>query len=318
MNKYDDVQLNITELLDSQTKSVWQANARSGDSLHALSRIEIMLARWLTAGLYKSNILRRLIYSHLKLDWFYEFRQYWIKELGLRRLEPHDFYYLSGVYRQKFQKMHVDDTAPMSDFLKAWQHPANLYLLFHYQYKLALHPLSAYTLDKYIPIGAKVCEYGCGLAPITQCLAKYYQDKNVSITAIDIPSYMLHFVHWKFRQTPFVRVLSLNPADDTPLADSYDVIACMTVLEHVPGPLALIKHLYERLNPDGIFMFDYIKSEGSGLDTKSSLQQRDQVLTFIRHNFTVIHGSIPQDNSHVTAVICKKKASFSEVENVDS
>lgn len=282
----------------------WRPEARSGEWFGLLAQIEARLALYVAGFLYATGLLRRLIYANLKLDWFYEFRQYWVKELGLRRLELHDFYFLSGIYRQRFQALEVSEK---NNFLQAWQDPTALYLLFHYQYKLALHPLAVYQLAPYIPRGAIVCEYGCGLAPITQCLVNFYRGKNFNITAADIPSYMLHFVRWKFRAMPFVRVILLDPNDNTPLTEQYDVITCMTVFEHLPRPLVLAQHLHQQLKPAGIFMFDYIAAEGNGLDTKAAVAQRAEVLTFIREHFTILRGSIPADGHSVTAVICKKK-----------
>ena len=34
-----------------------------------------------------------------------EFQRYWVEELGNRPLQPHDFYFLSGVYRQRLQSI---------------------------------------------------------------------------------------------------------------------------------------------------------------------------------------------------------------------
>ena len=308
MNHYDDVKLNVEKLLQTQRAATTpDPHSHSGQDLTPIQLVESILARYSTAALYRSGLWRRLIYTHLKLDWFFEFRDYWINELGLRRIEPHDFHYLHSVYRKKFQQLSVEDSATHDQFLTAWQDPSTLYLLFAYQYKLALHPLSAYTLAKYIPRRADVLEYGCGLAPITKSLANFYPNKKLRLTAADIPSHMLHFVGWRHRNQPFIDTLSLNPADNTPLTDTYDAIACMTVFEHLPHPLPIVKHLHAQLNPDGIFMFDYIKSEGTGLDTASALRDRQQVLAFITKHFTILRGSIPTDGSNVKAVICKKK-----------
>lgn len=304
VNKYDRVALDTNKLWMEGPAIAWQPEARSGDGFGLLARVEARLKLYVTGFLYGSGLWRRFIYANLKLGWFYEFREYWMKELGLRRLELPDFYFLSGTYRQRFQALTV---SAANMFLQAWQEPAALYLLFHYQYKLALHPLAAYQLAPYIPRGARVCEYGCGLAPIAQCLVNFYRGKNITITAADIPSYMLHFVRWKFRATPFVRVAALDPNDNAPLKELYDVIACMTVFEHLPRPLLLVQHLHRQLKPGGIFMFDYIAAEGRGLDTKAAVIQRSDMLNFIREHFTVLRGTLPTDDRSVAAVICRKK-----------
>lgn len=307
MNKFDDVKLDIPRLLREHPPARYSATAHTGQHLSLAKHASSILARYFTAVVYKTGLHRRLVYANLKLDWFFEFRHYWMKVLELRRLELHDFYFLSGLYRQKFQALAIPDHASPAEFLAAWQSPATLYLLFHYQYKLALHPLSAYTLAKYIHPGSHVLEYGCGLAPITQSLIKYYPGKNLNFTVADIPTVLLHFVQWKFRTARCVRILPLDPGNLTPLDAAYDVITCLTVLEHLPNALPIVKHLHHHLKPDGYFVFDYIRSEGKGLDTGSSLRDRDAVLNFIRQNFNVIRGTIPSDGRNVKTVICQKK-----------
>ena len=304
MNQYDDVQLDVAELLRKQHSqpSRYRPEARSAQELGLLRRMESTLARYSTAALYRAGLWRRLLYANLKLAWFYEFREYWVKELGLRRIELPDFYFLSGVYRQKFQALEADEAQGNDAFLATWQDPAALYLLFAYQYKLALHPLSAYTIAKYISPGDRICEYGCGLAPITQSLLNYYPSRNVNITATDIPSYMLHFLHWKFRDTPYINITVLDPGDDSPLKETYDVITCMTVFEHLPRPLPIAKHLHQQLKPGGIFMFDYIKSEGEGLDTQQALADRSKVLEFIKERQVAFEENMLLDLGQILSI----------------
>lgn len=309
-NEYDNMNVSVTELLRRQSKhkSAYNPTAHTAGSLSLTAQIVSILSRYETAFLFKSGLLRRLIYANLKLDWFYEFREYWVNELGMRKIEPHDFYFLHGVYRQKFQKLEVPDSADPDEFLRIWQQPATIYLLFAYQFKLALQPLAAYPFARYIPRNAKVCEYGCGLAPISQSLIKFYPSRRLNITVADIPLYMLHFLSWKYRHNPAVRILTINPSSEGSLTDIYDVITCMTVLEHLPRPLITMKHLHSCLSPRGIFIFDYIKSEGTGLDTAAGLSERAAVLDFIRQHFKVLKGSISEQGSISQPVICQRSS----------
>ena len=306
-NSYDDARLNIRALLEAQADTKQAAKARRPIASFSLGAAWAVIRRYALSALYVSGLWRRLIYMHLVIGWFNEFREYWVHELGLRRIELHDFYFLANVYRQRFQNLELENEHDPAAFLTAWQSPAALYLLFAYQYKLAMHPLGAHTLARYIPRASRVLEYGCGLGPITQALVKHYRHHNHQITAADIPSYMLHFLRWKFRDQPEVKIHALEPGDSAPLAETYDVIACMTVFEHLPNPLAIAQHLHQQLAPGGLFMFDYIKSEGEGLDTKQALQDRRQVIDFVRSRYTIVRGRLPDNDASIKAIICKKR-----------
>ena len=240
------------------------------------------------------------------MDWFNEFRDYWVSELGNRPIDPHDFCFLKGVYRQKFQDLSVPHSATDLEHLEAWQDPRTIYSLFHNQYKVALNPLYLHRYMKYIPNGGNICEYGCGLAPVATSLSKFYLHKNVRITCADIPTIMFHFVRWKFRGRRYVRTVEIDPTNDEPLDEQFDVIFCMEVLEHLPKPLPVVRHLHSRIKTRGYLIFDYVKSEEEGLDTSRGLRDRIPVLQYIAHNFKVVEGDIPLDGTHVGAVVCRK------------
>ncbi len=308
MNKYDDVRLDVPRLLNEQklTLRSYDPHARSGDDLGGPGRLGTRLRLYLTGFLYKIGVYQRLIYSNIKLDWFYEFRDYWVNELGNRPIEPHDFHFLSGVYRQRFQDVEVPDFATDVGHLEAWRDPRNIHLLFANQYKLALRPLFAHRFIKYIPRGGNVCEYGSGLAPVATSLCRFYPYLSVRITCADIPTIMFHYTRWKFRDKRYVRMVEINPSNDEPLNEEFDVIFCMTVLEHLPRPMPVVKHLCERIKSRGHFVFDYIKSEGRGLDTASALRDRISVLRYVLDRFEVVEGRISLDGSNVGTVVCQK------------
>jgi len=309
MNRYDDVRLDIPALLKDQdaTLAPWDSRARSGDGLGVLARLRSRPRLAYTALSCRLGAHRRLVHALLDLDWFDEFQRYWAGELGDRPLQPHDFGFLSGVYRQRFQAL-GDDGPPVDDrALAVWQDPRAIYLLFAHHYRTALRPLAARPFVRFIARGARVCEYGCGAAPMTTSLVRFYRHLDLAITCADIPTVLFHFMRWKFRDHPFVRKVAIDPGDDAPLDGEFDVIFCTEVLEHVPRPLAVLRHLHARLAPRGVLVLDYIRSEAHGLDTVGGLAERPAALDFVAAHFDVLEGSLPLDGRGVETVVCRRR-----------
>lgn len=309
VNKFDDVRLDIVALLQAQEVQLpaYQPEARSADGLGLWGKLKSRLILLRDGVLVKLGIHKRLVFSNWRLDWFYEFYDYWVHELGNRTLFPHDFYYLYDNYRQKAYSVEVANDATDEDHLKAWQDYRNIWAIFMYHYILAVAPFAYRRYIDYIPDNSRVLEFGCGLAPAVTMLSRYYRHKNLHLTAADLPAVMFHYVRWKFRKLPFVRPYAIDPASDTPLDERYDVITCLTVFEHLQRPLAIAQHFYEQLNPRGYLIFDYVITEGEHLDTQAAQDQRMDVLQFITDHFVVRRGTIHMDGRPVYEVVCQKR-----------
>lgn len=303
MNKYDQAEIDLTSLLQRALKT----RPRQGPAITPLDIFGQKIKFYGQAVLYRLGIWQRLVSSNLAIGWFDDFRHYWMHELDMRRIDLPDFFYLRGVYRSRFQAVAVSQTQEEdAAFLTPWQRAATLYLLFSYVYKLALHPIYIWQIKNFIKRGNAVCEYGCGVAPVLGNLAHFYPDRRLTLTGADIPTIMLHYARWRLQNFKNVTIQQIDPNDDAPLTDQYNLITCLTVFEHLPRPLAIVKHLHDHLKPRGYFVFDYIKAAGTGLDTAGAVRERQQVLDFVRSNFAVVKGKIPDKNVNIKMVICRK------------
>ena len=89
------------------------------------------------------------------------------------------------------------------------------------------------------------------------------------------------------------------------LNDDLDAIFCIAVFEHLNNPMDTIKVFYETLRHNGLLFFDYVKSDGVGMDSKHSKTQRNDVIDFINKNFELVHGNISKDKDMGFTIVKK-------------
>lgn len=314
MNLFDDFRPDVAALLKEQEAGLPAPDpgARSGDGLGAAGRLGSLAALYLLGAQVKTGLHRRLVYGNLRLDWFQEFQDYWMGELGNRPIHPHDFYFLSGVYRQRAQTLYFEhlehpDLASDDKHLDAWRDSRMVSYLFLHAYRLALSPLRVHPFTRWVPRGGRVAEYGCGAAPIVTSLARYYRHLDLRLVGADIPHLLFHYARWKFRADRFVTMVPIQPNDDAPLPGEYDTIFCLETFEHLPRPIAAAEHLHRALRPGGCLVFDYVRSDGTGLDTAAALRDRIPALEFILKRFDIVQGRVTTDGDHVEPAVARKR-----------
>jgi len=154
------------------------------------------------------------LWSVLRVTW--KKRKYVREVCDYLDIERDTFYTLA----QKATELHG------SDFYN--KEEANAYIAHLVWYNRILHDRD-HTWARLVPIVRKfsrpeVLEYGCG----TGCLTQYLQEMGPPFVsfAYDIPSQTLGFAKWRLKETQFLDCL------DGPR--SFDIVLCMSVLEHIP------------------------------------------------------------------------------------
>ena len=314
MNLYDDARLDVAALLAAQDAKLPAPDpaARSGDGLGPVGTVASLARLYGLGALVRSGLHRRLVYANLSLDWFFEFQRYWVEELGNRPIHPHDFYFLSGVYRQRLQTIHfesLENPALASDdkHLEAWRDPRTAYYLFAHTFRLALSPLRVHP---YRPLraarraGGRVrLRGGAGHhrarapvpAPRPPAGGGGHPPHALPLRALEIPP-------------PPLRDHDPHLAnDDAPLPGTYDTIFCLEVFEHLPRPLPVLEHFHRVLKPGGHLVLDYVRSEATGLDSATSLRDRPAALKFVLDHFEVVQGRVTVGDEHVLTSVVRKR-----------
>ncbi len=259
--------------------------------------------RYVAAALIYSGCYCRLVDAGFIRGWFEEFELYWSSVLNGRPLFLHDFFYLLGVYRQRYQDVEVQKGAGKQTFLASWQSRDTLYQLFGAVRRYAYMPLHCYRYEKWIRHGDSILEYGCGVAPVAYSLLNYSLKRDLKITIADIRQINSHYARW--RLNPDVQFVEIEPYENSLPLERFNIVFMLTVMEHLPDPLATVRNITASLKSDGLFIFDYILSDGTGLDTIEAVQQRGKVLDHIARNYDLVSGKLSLDESMGTT-ICRR------------
>ena len=129
-----------------------------------------------------------------------------------------------------------------------------------------------------------ICEYGCGVAPVTAWLIRRVPGGH--FTLVDLPTPALEFARWRFCGRQNVEFLAPGLGDDLPLTGFYDVMTCFDVLEHVINPLAVVKHLVAHLKPGGELFVNFIYNPTED-NLAEAAAQREATIGYLNESLAV-------------------------------
>ena len=250
------------------------------------------------------------VVTGLKKAWFSSFNNYWQTILSGRPLTVLDFFLLAHDYRKKQQHTEQLSWDSPSEHIANWQHTSELYSTFAFVRNIALRPIVGFHLWKFIKPRSRILEYGCSLAPYYHCYREHFSHKKCIWTLADIPNFPFHYSKFLYAADPKLLFHTISSSDfknPIPNDSEFDVIILTTVLEHLDDPSYISKYLLDRLSTGGILVFDYVISEGKGLDTPNALRQRSDCLNYILSRVKILSGLVNVDDD-VSLVVAKKVA----------
>jgi len=309
-NKLNNLHINVKELYSKFPLKDSDINLHKGDIKHFKFFKKIYKTKLISLN-FRNKLWFLFHTTNIDQYWFYEFKNYWSKVLKGRPLfGVPDFYFFKNTYRIKFQTVEVEDTNKPKNHVKAWQQNEVLYQLLHLvQRESSINKLSTIKLAKKHIKFKNFLEFGCGTAPITNTYLTFYKkSEKIKIYISDIQTISFHFALLRFSNNKNIIPILLKEENNLLLIENIktDLIFCITVFEHLNKPLETIKRFYNTLNNNGILIFDYILSDGDGLDTMQGVKERSEVLNYIEKYFILLSGKIDYKNSMGTTVIRKK------------
>lgn len=166
----------------------------------------------------------------------------------------------------------------------------------------------------YLNNNASILDIGCG----TGELLKYYQDKDFTVTGLDVSEEMIKIAKEKVPSSNFVKI-SIYDIDK--VKEKYDGISATFVLVHIPKEKIneVVGKIYERLNKGGIFFTLFTTSLQEGMQPEplddsckyyAVNYSNEEVVEALKNNNFEILESIKKDRINETEigiVIAKKK-----------
>jgi len=215
-----------------------------------------------------------------------------------------------NLYRIRFQDNQIPETSNALVHLEVWQKPELLYQLLHLVYKETIVDyalLIKQMLQYNRPIRAFL-EFGCGTAPVTASFIEFFGiRRDIKAYFCDIQTIAFHYAAYRFWKIKTAVPFLLTPENDFKLSlhSPVDAIFCVTVFEHLNKPLETVREFFNLLSPGGLLLFDYIKTEGVGMDTHQGARERNDVLDFVENHFEIVHGELSKEKD--TGLIIARK-----------
>ncbi len=311
INRYDNMEVDVDEIYEKYPLA--RIKDLVPDETNSTVGLFNKIYNYRLFPLKYRNYLWYLVRQlNLDIKWFADFSRYWTKVLGGRPLwGVEDFYFLRNIYRIRFQNNIVPDTKSNAIHLAAWQRPQLIYQLFHQVYFESHHNYLDLIkkINKFVPQWSVWLEFGCGTGPISSSYLDFFNLRSdQKIYLADIKTLSFHYAAFKFGENSRVIFKLLTPENNfEPLInEQLDVIFCLQVFEHLPSPLKTIEFFYKKLKKSGILCFDFVKTEGLGLDTTTAKNERKEVLNYCRKNFEVLSGVISEDKNTGITIVRKK------------
>lgn len=144
------------------------------------------------------------------------------------------------------------EIAKFSALAKNWWNPNGPMKPLH-----ALNPLRLSYIQRHATLeNAQVLDIGCGGGILTESLAK----AGAMTTGIDMSEEAIHIAkeHADASQLTIQYKHIRTETFTEKNKNTFDVIACMEMLEHVPDPVSIIRATSDLIKPNGIIFFSTI------------------------------------------------------------
>ncbi len=145
------------------------------------------------------------------------------------------------------------ELAKFSELAHRWWDPDSEFRPLH-----QINPLRLDWIDQLAPLdGRKVLDVGCGGGILADSMAR----KGAEVTGIDLASKALRVarLHALEAQTPRIQYREISAealAQEAP--ESFDIVTCMEMLEHVPDPHSVVAACAQLVKPGGWVFFSTI------------------------------------------------------------